>query len=196
MRYPDSDGLHTDAAYEAYEGWHTQALACIVDLTGPDSEYHKNFAHQTRTHGPISARIGVGILTSLREDVADGHLRRTADLVAAEVFGDFLEMASHLLSAGYHQPAASLVGAVLEEGLRRLAEAKQVKIGAEDDISVLNNRLASKNVYSVLVRKRVDLWAGTRNAVDHAHFDQVEPEDVADMHAGVERFLAEYLGQP
>jgi hypothetical protein len=194
MRYPDSDGLHTDAAYETYQGWHAQALTCIVDLTGPDSEYHKNFALQTRSAGSTAARIGVGILTSLREDVASGNLRRTADLVAGEVFSDFLEMAGHLLTAGYYVPAASLVGAVLEEGLRRLAGAKQVKVAAEDDVSALNNRLASKNVYSLLVRKQVDLWAGIRNAADHGHFDQIKPGVVAAMHSGVEQFLAEQLG--
>jgi hypothetical protein len=194
LRMSSDQGYYTEAGYEAYHGWHAQASACVADLAGPESEYYKSFAAQTKVAGTLAARKGLAILTSLREDVASGNLRRTADLVAGEVFSDFLEMAGHLLTAGYYVPAASVIGAVLEEGLRRLAEAKQVKAAAGDDISALNNRLASKNVYSLLVRKQVDLWAGIRNAADHGHFEQVKSGDVADMHSGVGRFLADHLG--
>ena len=183
IRYP------SDMSSRLYHGWQVQALACIDDVTGPDSEYHKKFDLHTDMGGTTAAHIGVGMLTALREDVANGYLRRTADLVAAEVFGDFLEMADHLLSAGYYVPAASLVGAVLEDGLRRLAAAKDLKVAPRDDISALNSRLASKDVYSDLIRKQVAFWAGIRNAADHGQFDQVKAPDVRDMHAGVARFL-------
>jgi hypothetical protein len=184
----------SDFGYQAYHAWHVQALTCIADVSGPDGDYYKAFQLQTKISGTTAAHIGVGMLEALREDVANGYLRRTADLITAEVFGDFLEMANHLLSAGYHVSAASLVGAVLEDGLRRLAAAKNLKLLASDDISALNGRLASKGVYSNLVRKQVAVWADIRNAADHGPFDQVKAPEVREMHAGVSRFLAEQLG--
>jgi hypothetical protein len=189
-----SNGYYSEMAYEAYHSWHAQALSCVADVAGPDSEYHKNFALQTGKTGRMALRIGVGILSSLRDDVANGHMRRTADLVAAEVFSDFLEMAGYLVTAGYFVAAASLGGAVLEEGLRRLSAANQLKFASEDGISALNNRLAGRSIYSALVRKEVDLWGSIRNEADHGHFDQVKSGDVADMLSGVGRFLAEYVG--
>ena len=142
----------------------------------------------------MAASIGAGILKGLRDDIANGYLRQIADLIAAEVFTDFLDMAEHLLSMGYHSPAASLSGAVLEDGLRRLCVRRAIRVNTDDDISVLNGRLASKGAYSTLVRKQVEVWATTRNTADHKDFAHLKPADVASMLPGVRRFLAEQLG--
>ena len=40
---------------------------------------------------------GIGILKALKEDLELGFLTRIKDLVLAEVFTDFLDIASHLL---------------------------------------------------------------------------------------------------
>jgi hypothetical protein len=56
------------------------------------------------------------------------------------VFSDFLDMAGHLLEGGYYHAAASLIGAVVEDGLRRIAAASSVAVATRDDI---NSRTAS-----------------------------------------------------
>lgn len=173
-----------------------QSRTAVAAIAGRDSDYYTALSGTwaaART-GPYTAGYGAAILTALRDDVQSGYLRRTADLIAAEVFGDFLDMASHLVNAGYHVAAASLVGAVLEDGLRRLARRLDLSVLASDDISALNNRLASKNAYSNLVRKQVDLWSAIRNRADHGEFTEVKAPDVAEMLASVTRFLAERLG--
>lgn len=136
---------------------------------------------------------GVGILSAVREDAELGLLRSTRELVTAEVFSDFLEMAKHLYETGYRIPAASLAGAVLEDGLRRIAEKHDVTVKAGDDLSALNKRLADADVYSRLVQKRIQVWIDVRNPADHGEFDKVKDEDVRDLLAGVEGFLAEHL---
>ena len=83
---------------------------------------------------------------------------------------------------------------MLEDGLRRLVLRSGVSLLSSDDISSLNNRLASKNAYSNLVRKQVDVWGAIRNAADHGNFAEVKAGDVRDMLEGVSRFLAERLG--
>jgi hypothetical protein len=187
-------GSHTREFHASFAGWRAQATACVVAVAGRESPYYERFVEDTIQNRPSSAGGGAAILEALSADVAAGYLRRQAELIAGEVFGDFLDMAGHLLDAGYHVPAASLIGAVLEDGLRRLVRRHDLKVGSSDDISVLNNRLASKNVYSNLVRKQVDLWSATRNAADHGEFGEVTVENVRAIQAGVTSFLAEYLG--
>ena len=192
--YRMSQGSYPDEFYVSYAGWRAQATSCIGDVTGQDSPYFSQFIEATKMPMPVAAGEGTAILEALSADVAAGYLRREAELIAAEVFGDFLDMAQHLLDAGYHVAAASLIGAVLEDGLRRLARRHELKVTTSDDIAALNNRLASKNIYSNLVRKQVDLWSATRNAADHGEFGEVKPENVREVQAGVVRFLAERLG--
>lgn len=77
-------------------------------------------------------------------------------LIEAEVFSDFLEMAQHLLDSGYKDPAASLAGAVLEDGLRRVGSAASVPFKKSDGLNVLNTALAKAGVYNRLAQSKVD----------------------------------------
>lgn len=172
---PSSIRHESDMSCRLYNSWQVQALTCIDVVAGSDSEYHQKFALQTRTEGPVAAAIGVGVLSALREDVANGYLRRTADLVSAHVFNDFLEMADHLLSAGYDAPAASLVRAVLEDGLRRLGVAKGRKVAAGDDIST---RIVSGRLY--LPRPATRTCPRARTRVLTCPIDAVSGTEVGD----------------
>ena len=102
-------------------------------------------------------------------------------------------MAGHLVDSGYKDPAASLCGAVLEEGLRRIATNKGENVRERDDLSSLNQKLAAKGVYSRLVQKRLAVWTDVRNAADHGKFSDYSKADVAEMHQGVSSFLAQHL---
>jgi hypothetical protein len=113
-------------------------------------------------------------------------------LVTAEVFSDFLDMAEHLLANGYKDPSASLIGAVLEIGLRDIASGNELKVGARDDLTALNNRLAEAAVYSRLVQKSINVWIAIRNYADHGQFEQYAAEDVKSMHTGVREFLGRF----
>ena len=114
-------------------------------------------------------------------------------LVSASVFSDFLEMAEHLLDSGYKDPAASLIGAVLEDSLRRMCGNNALPVKSDDNISSLNQKLAQKQVYNPLQQKQIQGWNDIRNNADHGHFDQYKPSGVTDMLKGVRNFLSEYL---
>ena len=103
----------------AFVEWRTQSLSFLTNLLGADHAYVASFEEIER--GFIgNVKAGIGILTAVCEDLEDGFLTDVQTLVSAEVFTDFLAMAGHLLEREYKDPAASLCGAVLEEGLRRL----------------------------------------------------------------------------
>jgi hypothetical protein len=139
------------------------------------------------------AEEGVAVLRAARDDVAGGYLHKVESLVSASVFSDFLEMAEHLLDNGYKDPAASLIGAVLEDGLRRICSNNGVTVKSKEDISSLNQKLAAKGVYNPLQQKQIQVWNDIRNSADHGHFDQYDSGHVKDMLSGVMKFLADYL---
>src|SRR5450759_204540 len=47
----------------------------------------------------------LGILRGLRADYAAGYLTTVEELIHADLFSDFLEMAEHLLKQGYKDPS-------------------------------------------------------------------------------------------
>jgi hypothetical protein len=102
-------------------------------------------------------------------------------------------MAAHLLEHGYWHPAASLTGAVLEDGLGRIAQSNDVVVKNGDDINALNQRCLQKPIYSRLVQQRIQTWNTIRNSADHGKFGEYTEADVKDMHSGVRSFLADYL---
>ena len=176
----------------AFVEWRAQSLSFLTNLLGADHVYVASFEEIER--GFIgSVKAGIGILKAVCEDLEDGFLTDVQTLVSAEVFTDFLAMAGHLLEQEYKDPAASLCGAVLEEGLRRIATNRGVSVRERDDLSTLNQKLAAKSVYARLVQKRLAVWTDVRNAADHGRFSEYTKADVTEMHTGVSSFLAHHL---
>jgi hypothetical protein len=180
--------------YAELSGWRARGLTAVGSIVGESHPYYLAFDAEAKSGYESSAGDGAAILKALRADVQAGYLRRQEDLVAGAVFSDFLDMAGHLLGAGYYHPAASLIGAVLEDALRRIATNSAVAIGRKDDINALSSKLREKGTFSPLVAKRVTLWADIRNNADHGHFDLVTEADVREMYQGVTAFIAERLG--
>lgn len=139
------------------------------------------------------AETGIGILKAAREDIDKGYIINVRTLLTAEVFTDFLEMSEHLLDRDYYIPAASLIGAVLEDSLRKMLIKNGVKIGGGDDLNALNQKCVDAEIYNQVKRKEVQLWTDIRNKADHGNFDQIDKEQVKRMLDGVTHFLGEYL---
>ncbi len=81
----------------------------------------------------------------------------------------------------------------MEDGLRKIADAHNVKLRVREDLSSLNRKLVSAGVYNNLTRKKVQGWIDVRNNADHGRFGEYDADDVAGMVGGVERFLDDHL---
>jgi len=181
--------LDEDAFFE----WKSGVENLIIKITGENSSYSKNFLKQVKSGHKGHVDSGVGILRALKEDLELGFLTQIKDLVFAEIFTDFLDIARHLLENGYKDPAASLVGAVLEDGLRKISKKNQIQIKSSDDISSLNTKLADREIYSRLIQKQIQAWKAIRDSADNGKFNEYKTDDVRAMMEGVSRFLAESL---
>ena len=102
----------------------TRAVAAVHRITGPRSIYanelQRLFATQPHIYQHISSIIGV--VVGLLGDVKAGHMQALVDLVHAETFASFLDMAQHLLDSAYKDAAAVIAGSALEAHLRTLCE--------------------------------------------------------------------------
>lgn len=174
--------------------WRSQGLVCLEQVFGKPHAYTESFRSGTESGAYTGCvQAGSGILQAALEDVEQGHLLSLQDMVTAEVFSDFLEQADHLLEHGYSAPAASLAGAVLENGLRSLAERNEIPVKARDNLSTLNQKLSDNGVYNRLRQKQIEAWIEVRNNADHGRFDEFDAGHVADLIKGARGFLAEML---
>jgi hypothetical protein len=173
--------------------WKSNVENLIILIAGKDSVYYQNFINMVKYECVDHVNYGIGILKALKEDIEQGYLTNIKNLVIAEVFSDFLDMAEHLLENGYKDPAASLIGAVLEDGLRKIAEKNNISVKHDDNISSLNQKLADKGVYNRLVQRQIQVWETIRNSADHGKFNDYKLDDVKSMLEGVKKFLTEHL---
>ena len=141
-----------DLALSPHVEWSTQALVYLTQVFGSAHHYTKHF--ERRTIGAytrrLGAEVGLAILRAASEDVKHGYLGNLQQMAAAEVFSDFLDQVDYLLEHGHKAAAATVAGAVLENGLRSLAARSDVAVKERDDLTALNNKLAEKTVYSRL----------------------------------------------
>jgi len=136
-----------------------------------------------------------GVLRALREDYEAGYMRTVEELIHADVFADFLEMADELHGKGYKDPAAVIAGSVLEEHLRKLAAANAVPVERADgkprNADSINSDLA-KVVYGKLDQKSVTAWLDLRNKAAHGHHDQYDTHQVDGLIRDVRAFLTRH----
>jgi len=176
-----------------FQQWYTSSVTLL--RTFPKGYiYDSQFGENCRTNTCGDVELGVGILRAAKEDIESGVLHEVADIISAEIFDDFLDMAEHLLDKGYKDPAASLIGAVLENELRRMCRDNKITVKSDDNIGSLNTKLFQKPVYGKPQMRQISIWQAIRDSADHGKFEDYNAESVKNMYEGARNFLASKLG--
>lgn len=172
------------------------SLAFIESNFGQTHSYYREFDARVNDVWESCGKYAVGILTAIQEQIRGGWIETTKGLVTAEVFADFLEMAEHLLSESYKDPAAVMIGSTLEEHLRQLCLAASIPI---QDVSSgkaiprkadsLNADLAKAGKYSKLDQKQITASLDLRNKAAHGKYSEYTAEQVGLMLASVREFM-------
>jgi hypothetical protein len=169
----------------------------VKGLFGTDNLYFKTLSelpsYFNSDHVYTDLQQGLGVLRGAQGEIQFGPLPRVEALISAEIFSDFLEMAEHLLENGYFAVVPALVGAVLEDGLRRMARTHNVSVRTNDNIAGLNSKLFDAKAINALARSKIELWNKIRNNADHGDFEANSEQDVRQMMEGVREFLALHL---
>ncbi len=195
-QYDDLSGLPASDHHKFI----AMARAAIDRIAGRQSTYAQQaqeIVDRRNTHDGHRAIMLAGVLESLRSDLKAGYLATVVELVHGEVFGDFLEMAEHLLAGGYKDPAAVIAGGTLEAHLRQLCAKVGIDIQEASPTSprakkadVLNADLARATAYSKLDQKNVTAWLDLRNKAAHGKYAEYSKEQVVLLVAGIRDFIS------
>jgi hypothetical protein len=138
-----------------------------------------------------------GVVESLLADLRAGNLEAVAELIHGELFGDFLEMATHLLDEGYKDAAAVITGGTLEAHLRQLCQKHNLPLEEQAQSGLrpkkadqLNAELARASAYSKLDQKSVTAWLDLRNKAAHAMYTDYSRDQVALFVSGLRDFIS------
>lgn len=177
-------------------------LSAIRRLAPPGSVYADNVQRYDASVAAGSLAMSMalgpvrGMLRALRSDYASGYMQSVVELVHADIFADFLDMASYLLEQGYKDPAAVVTGSVLEAHLRKLCVKLGVLAvkadGTPKKADALNAELTAAGAYSKLDHKNVTAWLDLRNKAAHGHYGEYTQEQVALMLQGVRDFASRH----
>jgi hypothetical protein len=130
--------------------------------------------------------------------LSDREIRATLKrLISCEVFSDFLKMASVLLEKGYKDPAAVMIGGVIDQLLRLLCQKRGVEViqktpeGKEipKNAQAMNEDLKKKGVYNQLDQKNITALMDLRNKASHGQYNEYTEEQVENMHRSVSEFI-------
>lgn len=182
---------------ELFAEWRGRSLTFLAGFLGSDHTYTRSFEKAVEEVYHSSVEWGIGILRGLRADVAAGYVTSVRELIHADVFTDFLDMADHLLAEGYKDPAAVLTSGVLEEHLRQLCQKHSVDTEVQTPAGlkpkkaeVMNQDLAKAGAYSVTDQKQVTAWLDLRNKAAHAKYAEYTKDEVALFRQGVLGYMA------
>lgn len=169
-------------------------LAAAIQRHAPPGSPYRDYGELKHPH--LSMQRLPGHIVALRDDYAKGRMLSVFELLHADMFSDFLDMAMHLWEEGYKDPAAVLAGATLEEHLRKLCVKHTVVLtdqhGKPKKAAALNIDLRKAAAYSGLDEKSVSAWQALRNDAAHGSHAAYTADQVKLMIAGVRNFLARH----
>jgi hypothetical protein len=193
-------GLQIDTG--PYREWHTQGLTVLDAVFGRNHTYTQAFlAWTSRASTPHTVNDGLGTLRAAYEDLSKGYTRSFKELVHADVFDDYLEMAASLLADGGHKDAAAVIaGSTLEEHLRKLCQKNGIDTTREKSngdteprkASTLNDDLHKATVITQIEWRSNQGWLDIRNASAHGKYENYTKEQVKQMIDGIRDFLSRH----
>ena len=187
IEYIDSSSL---------KGFRSAVLSFIDRVYKKSHPHYTEFDSSTNGFYVENVDSGIAILNSIKNEIEGGWLVSMKGLVTAEIFSDFIEMAEHLLSESYKDPAAVMIGSVLEEHLRQVC----IKLGLEIEeekhgkmipkkADRLNADLTKAEAYSKLDQKAITAWLDLRNKAAHGKYSEYTKEQVVIMMQGIIDFM-------
>lgn len=178
-------------------------LQFVKNYIGVDSEFYSILSKNKGVRGnsatsSTQAWAARKVLKSIKDYLnLDLDIHKNEKYVTkVDVINDFMEQAVILNTNKKFHPAAAgiLLGASLEEFLKRLAELHKIELDGEK----LSIDTISKKLYAADILKKQDIkditsWAGIRNDATHGEFEQVnDSKRIQNAIEGINLFMRKY----
>jgi hypothetical protein len=177
---------------------YTSLVAAIERLAPTGTYYYTSLQAAVKKYGfnnNDAIPTLVGIAEALKTAYASGYLNQIEELIHADLFSDFLDMGEYLLKEGYKDPAAVIIGGVLEEHLRKLCLKNTIDITINKSpkkADTMNADLAKSNVYNRLDQKSITAWLDLRNKAAHGKYEEYTDDQVQVALLGIRDFIARF----
>ncbi|WP_430478113.1 HEPN domain-containing protein [Streptomyces sp. P11-1] len=161
----------------------------------PGSSYMKQLDSARRLHQPARLLEVRHVALGLRDDLVAGWVETVVELVHADTYSDYLEMAEGLLAKGYKDAAAVIAGTSLEVHVRALCVKNGVTTavaGKPKKADTMNADLKKAGVYDGLRQKQITAWMDLRNKAAHGNYSDYTKDDVRLLIDGVQSFMTNY----
>ena len=178
----------------------TLCRSIIERVSGTSSSYYKDLFQimSSKKNDGLKADHAMGIIESLRFDIESGYLTNFEELIHGEIFGDFLEMARHLLNEKYKDAAAVIVGSSLEAHLLQLCKKYDIALTFTNSKREIKNKkadrlnadLATVKAYSKLDQKSITAWLDLRNKAAHGKYTEYTHDQVSLMTDGIRDYIS------
>jgi hypothetical protein len=169
--------------------------SAIERATRPNSSYMKQLEQARRKTHPHRFRVVRNVALGLRDDLVAGWVESVVELVHADTYRDYLEMAEGLLAKGYKDAAAVITGTSLEVHVRALCVKNNVTTavaGKPKKADTMNADLKKAGVYDGLQQKEITAWMDLRNKAAHGAYADYDHDQVRRLIDGVEGFMRKY----
>ncbi|GAA0473982.1 hypothetical protein [Streptomyces olivaceiscleroticus] len=169
--------------------------AAVERAARPNSTYVKQLDDARRRAQPHRLRVVRNVALGLRDDLVAGWVESVVELVHADTYRDYLEMAEGLLSKNYKDAAAVIAGTSLEVHVRALCVKNNVPTtvaGRPKKADTMNTDLKRASVYDGLQQKEVTAWMDLRNKAAHGNYGDYDRDQVRRLIDGVENFMRKF----
>jgi hypothetical protein len=184
---------------ELFYQFKVESRSLIKRLYGVDDYHYIEYEHQSQSPTPVGLERCRGILNAVKNEILNGYFNDLKGLVSSDLYSDFLEMAEHLLEENYKDPAAVIIGSVLEEHLRQLCIKHDIELTIvsngktkQKKASQLNVDLTKAITLNKLDNKNVTAWLDLRNCAAHGQYDQYSQNQVKELLMNVQSFISRY----
>ncbi|MFE7456246.1 hypothetical protein [Streptomyces sp. NPDC057554] len=169
--------------------------AAVTRLSVSGSVYREQLKRGSRYSDTNRLAHNLQVMITLRDDLQAGWTETVVELVHADTYSDYLEMAEALLTKGYKDPAAVIAGTSLEVHVRALCVKNGVTTavaGKPKKATTMNADLKKAGVYDGLQEKKVTAWMDLRNKAAHGDYSAYDKDEVRQFIEGVRTFLMKY----
>ncbi|NPD90716.1 MAG: hypothetical protein HGN29_18550 [Asgard group archaeon] len=185
--------------------WVTRIGNVITRLYGTNSQHYKNYQSNLDNkyfyyiHSNNWSHVSViaGIIQAVQHEFRNDLINNIHRILQADIFSDFLEMSEYLLNEGYKDAAAVIIGSVLEDSVRKLANSNGIDTikpnGKPLTLEPLNIELGKAGIYDKLIQKQITSWGELRNKAAHGHYSDYQKEQVQMMLLFVQQFCGNYF---
>ena len=191
-----SDGSDVISKTEIME-LQTRCISVIERTSGSKSIYSRQVTEISKKRSHVYDHVAgqIGVAKALLFDIQNDYLQNLEETIHGDLFGDFLEMATHLIENGYKDAAAVMAGTTLEVHIRKLCDKNDLATTSghkPKKAESLNAELAKEGVYTKLDQKNVTAWLGLRNNAAHGNYSEYTKEQVSLLIDNVRNFITRH----